>query len=82
MDIVIIANFCTALDKPTNSRFDYIADMFAKEHDVEMIGSAFSHATKKKRICDFSRFAYKVTLIEEPGYKKNISVQRFLSHRV
>lgn len=82
MDIVIIANFCSALDKPTNSRFTYIADMFAKEHDVELIGSSFSHDTKKKRICDFSRFPYKVTLIEEPGYQKNISVQRFLSHRV
>lgn len=82
MDIVIIANFCAALDKPTNSRFSYIADMFAKENDVELIGSAFSHGTKKKRVCDFSRFPYKVTLIEEPGYKKNISVQRFLSHRV
>lgn len=82
MDIVIIANFCAALDKPTNSRFSYIADMFAKENQVEMIGSAFSHTTKQKRVCDFSRFSYKVTLIEEPGYQKNISVQRFLSHGV
>lgn len=81
MDIVVIANFCAALDKPTNSRFDYIADMFSKENSVEMIGSAFSHETKKKRICDFSRFAYKVTLVDEPGYNKNISVQRFLSHQ-
>lgn len=82
MDIVIIANFCAALDKPTNSRFAYIADMFSKDHDVELVGSAFSHETKKKRICDTARFSYKVTLIEEPGYRKNISVQRFLSHRV
>lgn len=82
MDIVIIANFCAALDKPTNSRFSYIADMLTKENDVELIGSAFSHGTRKKRVCDFSRFSYKVTLIEEPGYKKNISIQRFLSHRV
>lgn len=82
MDIVIIANFCAALDKPTNSRFAYIADMFAKENDVEMIGSSFSHETKEKRKCDFSRFSYKVTLIEEPGYNKNISIQRFLSHKV
>lgn len=81
MDIVIIANFCAALDKPTNSRFAYIADMFAEAHDVELIGSAFSHETKKKRVCDYSRFPYKVTLIQEPGYRKNISVQRFLSHR-
>lgn len=82
MDIVIIANFCAALDKPTNSRFDYIANLFAKENDVEMIGSTFSHDTKKRRECDFSRFLYKVTLVEEPGYKKNISIQRFLSHKV
>lgn len=82
MDIVIVANFCSALDKPTNSRFAYIADMLAKDNEVEIVGSAFSHGTKKKRVCDFSRFSYKVTLIGEPGYKKNISVQRFLSHRV
>lgn len=82
MDIVIIANFCAALDKHTNSRFDYIANMFAEENSVEMIGSTFSHVSKKKRICDFSRFSYKVTLIDEPGYQKNISVQRFLSHRI
>lgn len=25
-DIVIIANFCSALDRPSNSRFTYIAD--------------------------------------------------------
>lgn len=81
MDIVIIANFCGVLDKPTNSRFDYIANLFSKENNVEMIGSAFSHETKKKRICDFSRFPYKVTLIDEPGYSKNISVKRFLSHQ-
>ncbi len=81
MDIVIIANFCAALDKLTNSRFAYIADMLEKENDVELIGSSFSHGTKKKRICDFSRFSFRVTLIEEPGYKKNISMQRFLSHR-
>lgn len=82
MDIVIIANFCAALDRPTNSRFDYIANMLAEENSVEMVGSSFSHETKKKRVCDFSRFSYKVTLIDEPGYHKNISVQRFLSHRI
>lgn len=82
MDIVIIANFCSALDKPANSRFSYIADLLAKENEVEIIGSAFSHEMKRKRECDFSRFSYKVTLIKEPGYRKNISVQRFLSHRV
>ena len=81
MDIVIIANFCAALDKPTNSRFAYIADMFAKNNDVELIGSGFSHETKKKRQCDFTRFSYRVTLIDEPGYRKNISVRRFMSHR-
>lgn len=82
MDVVIIANFCSALDKATNNRFAYIADLFAKENEVEMIGSTFSHTTKQKRVCDFLRFSYKVTLIEEPGYQKNISFQRFLSHRV
>ncbi len=48
MDIVIIANFCAALDRPTNSRFDYIANMLAEENSVEVVGSSFSHETKKE----------------------------------
>ena len=81
-DIVIIANFCSALDKPSNSRFTYIADMLKEENNVEIIGSGFSHDLKKKRICDFTRFSYKITLVDEPGYKRNISIGRFLSHYV
>lgn len=81
-DVVIIANFCSALDKPTNSRFTYIADMIKKNNNVELVGSGFSHDSKKKRKFDSSRFDYKVTLIDEPGYKRNISIRRFWSHYV
>lgn len=82
MDIIIIANFCAALDKPTNSRFTYIADLLYMDNDVEIVGSTFCHDSKSKRECDYARFPYKVTLIEEPGYRKNISISRFLSHRI
>lgn len=82
MDIIIIANFCAGLDKPTNSRFTYIADLLYKDNEVEIVGSTFCHDSKSKRECDYSRFPYKVTLIEEPGYRRNISISRFLSHHI
>ena len=82
MDIAIVANFCSALDSPTNSRFTYLAEMLRKDHSVELVGSDFCHDSKAARICDYSRFDYKVNLIHEPGYKRNISIKRFLSHRI
>lgn len=82
MDVAIVTNFCSALDSPTNSRFTYLAEMLRKDHSVELVGSDFSHDSKTTRICDYSRFSYKVTLIHEPGYRRNISIKRFLSHRI
>ena len=82
-DIVIITNFCASLSKSANSRFTYIADMLYKNNDVEIVSSGFSHDDKKKRVCDYSKFPnYKITLVDEPGYKKNISILRFVSHHV
>lgn len=81
-DIVIIANFCASLDKPVNSRFTYLADHLYPDNSVELIASSFSHEIREQRKLDLSTIPYNVTLIYEPGYKKNISVQRFFSHRV
>ncbi len=81
MDIVIVANFCMDFSKYENGRFTYLARLLSKEHDVELVTSRFSHASKKQRDdADYQKDQYKVTLIDEPGYARNISLQRFYSH--
>lgn len=81
MDIVIVANFCMDFSKYENGRFTYLARLLSKEHDVELVTSSFSHASKKQRNeADYRKDCYKVTLIQEPGYARNISLQRFKSH--
>lgn len=81
-DIVIIANFIAELDGGANSRFTYLANLLNENNKVEIVASDFSHGKKLPRKIDLTRFPYKVTLIHEPGYQKNISFQRFKSHRV
>ena len=83
-DIVIVANFIGALDGGKNSRFTYLADKLNKIDDmsVEIVSSSFSHDYKKQRESIPNIFEYKVTLIDEPGYKKNVCIQRFYSHHV
>lgn len=81
-DIVIIANFVAELDGGANSRFTYLADLLNSDNNVEIIASDFSHGNKKKRNLDLFRFSYKVTLIHEPGYSRNVCLQRFKSHKI
>lgn len=80
MDIVIIANFCAALDGGANSRFTYLASMLCHENQVELVSSDFSHGRKKARVCNTSRFPFRVTLLHEPGYPTNVCLSRFKSH--
>ena len=84
--IAIIANFITLPYENENSRFIYLANLVDKEKfDVEIITSDFFHSDKAKRNKEDKRlekFDYKITLIGEPGYKKNISLKRFYSHYV
>lgn len=83
MDIVIVANFCMDFSKYENGRFTYLARLLSKEHDVELVTSRFSHASKKQRNDeDYQKDQYKVTLIDEPGYARNISLRRFYSHDI
>lgn len=79
MDILIIANFCADFSETDNGRFSYLANMLSKENDVEIVTSDFLHTTKKHRDRIPQR-PYKITLIHEPGYKKNVSLFRFYSH--
>lgn len=83
-DVLLIAHFCSDFDGKDNNRFNYLADIFAKNgFDVELVTSDFSHNKKVKREKEISEdLRYKVTFIKEPIYKKNVSVKRFYSHYI
>lgn len=83
--ILIIANFTKLPWEKGNSRFPYIIDLIDKEkYDVELVTSSFSHEDKRQREKqpEEMKLDYKITLIEETGYKKNVSLRRFYSHHI
>lgn len=79
-DIVIIANFCRDFSEKDNGRFMYLCKELSKAHQVEIITSDFEHLTKKHKGPLDIKWPFKITFLHEPGYKKNISIQRFVSH--
>lgn len=83
-NILIIANFVTLPSEKGNSRFTYLANLLQKNgNNVEVITSNFSHGKKRHRLEDsVGNEKYQITLIKEPGYKKNVSLKRFWSHHV
>lgn len=82
MKIIIIANFPGLLDGTYTDRFCYLAQlMHEKGHFVELVATDFCHETKKTRsLFDPKTYPYKVTLLHEPPYMKNVSLQRLKSH--
>lgn len=84
--VLVIANFTRLPWENGNGRFPYIVNLIDKEKcDVEFITSSFFHGEKRKRKPltkkELDSVNYKITLIDEPGYKKNISFKRFFSHK-
>lgn len=82
--ILMIINFIRFPWEKGNSRFLYLLDKIDyKNNFVELITSNFYHGEKRHRN-NFSKekekTPYKITLIDEPGYKKNVSLKRFYSH--
>ena len=83
--ILIIANFTKLPWEQGNNRFLYIVDLIDKEkYDVELVTSSFSHGDKRQRDDKTNEYNldYKISLIYEPGYKKNVSLKRFYSHYI
>lgn len=81
--IMIIAHFCDYGEENSNNRFNYIAQLLHENNmEVELVTSSFSHRDKKQRKENKCR-DYKVTLIYEPSYNKNVSLKRlFYSHNM
>lgn len=81
-DVVIIANFVGDLLGNDNNRFIYLAKLMGEHASVELITSDFEHETKHKRKHNKSVGNYKVTLLKELPYLKNVCIKRFISHAV
>lgn len=80
-DVIVVANFCGNLDGRLNNRFVYLSEMLADKCDIELITSNFYHTLKKRK--ELAKgYKSKITLLHEPGYKKNISISRLFSHYI
>ncbi|MGQ3376828.1 glycosyltransferase family 4 protein [Priestia endophytica] len=85
-DILIIAHFTQVPGEQGNGRFNYITDMLvSKGYKVEIVTTQFSHRFKKARKVSkeqINKLDYKLTMLRETGYKKNVSLKRFYSHHI
>lgn len=85
-DVMMITHFTQVPGENGNGRFVEIIDRLkAKRTDieVEMVTTSFSHRTKSQRMVEqkvLDQLPYKLTMLNEPGYKKNVSLRRFYSH--
>ena len=82
MDILILADFLGPLDGTFNSRFLYLGDMLAKEHEVEIVTSDFDHGTKAYFDYEIEKHDFKITMLHEGAYPTNVCLQRFYGHYV
>lgn len=81
--IWIVAPFSSIATVGVRNRFQYLSNMLHNEKfDVILFTSDFSHGKKKHVLNDIvNKYPYRVSLIHEPGYKKNVSMKRVLSHK-
>lgn len=86
LDILIIAHFTQIPGETGNGRFHYIAEKIDKKNvTVEIVTTSFSHRTKCQRKVtkeQINNLCYKLTMLYEPGYRKNVSFKRFYSHYI
>ena len=81
--IMLIANYWHFEEEKASSRYRSMADVISEKYDLEVITSSFRHLTKKQRDInsfDLEKLPYKVTMLFEPDYYKNISLRRISSH--
>lgn len=85
MDILLICNYWHFEFEKKSSRYRTMANILAEnsEFEIEIVTSSFRHQTKEQRNVEYihtMKEKYKVTLLHEPSYKKNISLKRIYSH--
>ncbi|HHS2129203.1 TPA: glycosyltransferase [Neisseria meningitidis] len=86
MNITIVAPYCSLPSEPYFNRFWYLAERLSQSHDVLLITSRFRHYDKSFRrhedAAATSNGRLRVKLLDEPGYRKNVSLAHVASHRV
>ena len=83
-DVLLIVNYWHFEFEKKSSRYRTMADVLCDGgYDVEVISSSFRHQNKTQRDLEYIKTiesSYKMTLLHEPSYKKNISLSRIYSH--
>ena len=79
--ILIVAPYCSLPSEPYFNRFLYLAQQMAGLYEVTLVTSKFRHFDKAHR-GDVGFSTFRICLIDEPGYKSNVSFKRLISHRV
>ena len=82
MKILIITHFAGDFSASDNGRFLHLAKKLAENHDVEIITTEFLHAAKAMKKPIEVEYSFRVTMLKEPGYKKNVCLRRFYSHYI
>lgn len=81
--ILIVAPFCSLPGEPYFNRFLYLAGLLASSYDVTLLTSKFRHFDKTHRtLSSIADENFKIVLVDEPGYRTNVSVARLYSHSV
>lgn len=84
--ITIIDHYSQAPGEKGNNRFIYLAKLLcAKGYQVEIITSDFSHIKKQTRNIpqeEIEKLPFGYVMLHEPVYKKNVCLQRIVSHYV
>lgn len=82
-EILMIYTAYMSQDIAGNNRTNYLPQLLAESgFKVEKVCSNFNHHTKRHIDQVEKDLPYKLTLINSPGYKKNVSIQRYLSQKV
>jgi glycosyltransferase involved in cell wall biosynthesis len=83
-NILIVAPFVSLPGESYFNRFLYLAYMWSKEYKVTLVTSRFFHFLKNHRDREadcYRDLPFELVLLDEPGYRKNVSFARIASHR-
>ena len=78
--ILIVAPYVSFPEEMGMNRFIYLSQMLAEKFDVTLVTSNYCHFLKKHREPPPYLDKVNVVLLDEIGYKKNVSIKRIISH--
>lgn len=80
--LLILAPFTSVPGEVKFNRFYLLAELFSKTKKVTLITSNFNHNNKSHNRSRYYTVSdsFDIICLQELGYKKNISIKRFISH--